>query len=446
MNHNLIIVMSLSGSFISIFWFIVFKFYFLEFKAKWLRNMLLMAIPFFLFPIPLFQHLFFKLFMATGILPASLVRDIEGDIDKTYMIVSQGNGFIFSLWEMLLLVIAVLTASVSFICILQQISSYLKLRRAIKHDACLPLSQWETEQLAEIKRQLRVKQNVRLIKSSKASGPFTIGVFRPVIVIPEKLPEDDNALQIILGHELTHVKHRDALFNLIACIILSLHWFNLCCYIYLVTLKRACELYCDETVTETLVNLDKFAYCRVMIQLANNGDLSNDLFTLNFTGKDAKKQIQRRIDNIMKGKKCKLGMAVALGSFMLTLGLGSTFVYAGAEEVQVECTENTLTSEKELLFDSTNTNAEGIDIEFADNEKILYEKFFIDKDGNIFPYEDSQARVICIHSYVAGTLKAHEKIGNGCQMDYYHAKRCKICGKTVVQDLYGTRTWVTCPH
>ena len=436
MNRNLIVVMSLSGSFISIFWFIVFKFYFLEFKAKWLRNMLLMAIPFFLFPIPLFQHLFFKLFMATGILPASLVRDIEGDIDKTYMIVSQGNGSIFSLWEMLLLVIAVLTASVSFICILQQISSYLKLRRAIKHDACLPLSQWETEQLAEIKRQLRVKQNVRLIKSSKASGPFTIGVFRPVIVIPEKLPEDDNALQIVLGHELTHVKHRDALFNLIACVILSLHWFNLCCYIYLVTLKRACELYCDETVTETLVNLDKFAYCRVMIQLANDGDLSNDLFTLNFTGKDAKKQIQKRIDNIMKDKKCKLGMAVALGSFMLTLGLGSTFVYADAEEVQME-NGDTFSYEYEdgFLLESSDSDA-----------KIIFEDSFIDEDGNIYPYGNIEAKVICIHSYVDGIRTVHQTNGSGCSMDYYHAKRCKICGKMAVYDLYSTRIWVTCPH
>ena len=437
MNRNLIIVMSLSGSFISIFWFIVFKFYFLEFKAKWLRNMLLMAIPFFLFPIPLFQHLFFKLFMATGILPASLVRDIEGDIDKTYMIVSQGNGSIFSLWEMLLLVIAVLTASVSFICILQQISSYLKLRRAIKHDACLPLSQWETEQLAETKRQLRVKQNVRLIKSSKASGPFTIGVFRPVIVIPEKLPEDDNALQIVLGHELTHVKHRDALFNLIACVILSLHWFNLCCYIYLVTLKRACELYCDETVTETLVNLDKFAYCRVMIQLANDGDLSNDLFTLNFTGKDAKKQIQRRIDNIMKGKKCKLGMAVALGSFMLTLGLGSTFVYADADKMYVE-------QNGDFSYDCE----DAFHVETSDlDTDMIYEDSFTDDEGNIYPCENTESRIICIHSWVNGTRTVHKKNGTGgCTMDYYHAKRCKICGTVVSYDLYYTGIWKTCPH
>lgn len=437
MNRNLIVVMSLSGSFISIFWFIVFKFYFLEFKAKWLRNMLLMAIPFFLFPIPLFQHLFFKLFMATGILPASLVRDIEGDIDKTYMIVSQGNGSIFSLWEMLLLVIAVLTASVSFICILQQISSYLKLRRAIKHDACLPLSQWETEQLAETKRQLRVKQNVRLIKSSKASGPFTIGVFRPVIVIPEKLPEDDNALQIVLGHELTHVKHRDALFNLIACVILSLHWFNLCCYIYLVTLKRACELYCDETVTETLVNLDKFAYCRVMIQLANDGDLSNDLFTLNFTGKDAKKQIQRRIDNIMKGKKCKLGMAVALGSFMLTLGLGSTFVYADTDKMYVE--QN---------GDFSYNCEDAFHVETSDlDTDMIYEDSFTDDEGNIYPCENTESRIICIHSWVNGTRTVHKKNGTGgCTMDYYHAKRCKICGTVVSYDLYYTGIWKTCPH
>ena len=56
MFESLVFVMSLSGCLISIFWHIIHRLYFLQFKAKWLRNMILMAIPFFLLPVPLLRN------------------------------------------------------------------------------------------------------------------------------------------------------------------------------------------------------------------------------------------------------------------------------------------------------------------------------------------------------------------------------------------------------
>ena len=50
------------------------------------------------------------------------------------------------------------------------------------------------------------------------------------------------------------------------------------------------------------------------------------------------------------------------------------------------------------------------------------------------------------HSYVDGKVMNHKQIGNGCQLDYSYAKRCTICNKTIIYDLYYTGTWPTCPH
>ncbi len=76
----------------------------------------------------------------------------------------------------------------------------------------------------------------------------------------------------------------------------------------------------------------------------------------------------------------------------------------------------------------------------------FYEDYFIDKNGKQYPCENIESKVICIHNYVEGTRRVHTKVGSGCRRDYYHAKRCTICGKVVSYDLYNTETWAVCPH
>ena len=89
--QSLIFVMSLSGSLISLVWLFIHKIYFQEFKAKWLRNLILMAAPFFLIPVPLLRNLFSRPLIAAGVMPAPLVRKMEGILDRTYMILGQGD-------------------------------------------------------------------------------------------------------------------------------------------------------------------------------------------------------------------------------------------------------------------------------------------------------------------------------------------------------------------
>lgn len=431
---NVLSVMSLSGTLAFLFWLIAYGLYFLEFKAKWLRNLNMLVIPFFLFPLPLFRYLFCKLFLDTGIMPASLARDIEGVIDKTYMIVNQENTFIFSACQKILLTASTCMAFISLLYIALQCNRYFKLRHAIRNNLILPLSKQEVWQFNKTKKQMQITQDVLFIKSSRVSGPFTFGIFHPVIVIPDDLPKTKKALHMVLGHEFAHIRHKDSFFSLIVCIMLAMHWYNIFYYFFLYFFKMCNELYSDETTLEMLPDVEKFAYCELLIELSRRKNILSDLFTLSFMG-NASKQIQRRIDKIMKGKKCKFGMAVAIGSIMLSLGLGSTFAYAGANEMQIESGDTfSYKSEEEFL------------LETSISANTPYEDYFIDENGIQYPCEDIETRAICIHEYVNGTRRVHTKVGNGCRRDYYHAKRCIICGKIVSYDKYYTESWVTCPH
>lgn len=445
--QSLIFVMSLSGSLISLVWLFIHKIYFQEFKAKWLRNLILMAAPFFLIPVPLLRNLFSRPLIAAGVMPAPLVRKMEGILDRTYMILGQGDVAALSSEEKFVLALTVAAALISCGCVTYQVYLYWKLRRAIRHNVRLPVSQRETRLLAEAKRKMQINKEIRLIKSSKAAGPFTMGIIHPVIVIPESMPATNDALQMVFGHELAHIKHKDGFFTFIACVILAMHWFNLFCVIYLHLLKEANELYSDETVMEMLPEMDRLAYCRLLLQLASIEDEEKNLFSSDFSKGIAKKQMQRRIDNIMRGKKHRFGMAVALGSLMLSIGFGSTLTFAGTEKIQVKNTTESIAPEEDLAFKSDMFTATENDGFFSLSDTTLpYDTFFTDEDGNIFPCDDCQPRALCIHSYVNGTVTAHKKIDKGCRVNYFNAKRCRICGSTVIYDLYNTATWAVCPH
>ena len=69
---------------------------------------------------------------------------------------------------------------------------------------------------SECRRVIAARQ-VTLVNSSVLSTPATVGIFRPLIILPEALAREatDEELTAALGHELVHVWRRDYLLNLI---------------------------------------------------------------------------------------------------------------------------------------------------------------------------------------------------------------------------------------
>lgn len=447
MFKSLIFVMSLSGSLIALFWIIIHRLCFFKFKAKWLRNMILMAIPFFLLPVPLLRNFIFKPLLDTGMMPTPLVKDIEGTLNKTYIALAQGNIASLSIGEQIILFVIGIAPIISCAFIIRQAHSYVKLYAAIRHHVRLPLSRQEKKMLLKTKDKMQINKEIKLIKSSAAITPFTLGIIHPVIVIPKDLPTSKDTLTMVFAHELAHIQHRDALFTLISCVIMAMHWFNPFCIIYLRAFKEANELYSDETVMDVFPYIDKLAYCQLLIQLANKNDSTNCMFTLNFSNRSAKRQFQRRMDNIIRDKKQKFKAAMTLSCLMLNVGLGSSLLYVGTEKIQIENTHGIISYEEDLEFKSTCVNTENNDSSFSLLEiKMPYDKFFIDEYDNAFPFNSTSTNNLCIHSYINGIATIHEKNNHGCQMNYYHAKRCEICGTTLVSDLFNTVNWATCPH
>jgi len=81
--------------------------------------------------------------------------------------------------------------------------------------------------LESLKKNLLIKNDVRLMLCQAVTEPGVWGVRRPVIVFPENMTSElqDAELEAVLIHELAHVSRRDNLLSYIQKVISCLFWF-----------------------------------------------------------------------------------------------------------------------------------------------------------------------------------------------------------------------------
>ena len=60
-------------------------------------------------------------------------------------------------------------------------------------------------------KHFEIKRSVKLVSSEKCLSPFTIGVFRPTVYLPEILLSKANpqTIESVVAHELAHIKNYD---------------------------------------------------------------------------------------------------------------------------------------------------------------------------------------------------------------------------------------------
>lgn len=120
--------------------------------------------------------------------------------------------------------------------------------------------------LAELAARVRVRAP-RLAVGDAAIGPYVVGAFRPIIVVPPTLLEDRTLLRAALLHELAHVKRRDALGRVIQLAALAMFWWLPVTGIISRRLELARERACDAWALES-GDVSRPAYARLLLQMA----------------------------------------------------------------------------------------------------------------------------------------------------------------------------------
>lgn len=127
------------------------------------------------------------------------------------------------------------------------------------------------EAVSEMAAQLKLKRVPQVrIANKMQTGPFTVGFFRNIIVLPDEDYEEKN-LHYVLRHELVHCAGRDALLKAIFILANIIHWFNPLVWLMKTLADQDMELACDEKVLAASTGEERKEYSEVLMSYVTAG-------------------------------------------------------------------------------------------------------------------------------------------------------------------------------
>lgn len=175
-----------------------------------------------------------------------------------------------------------------------------------------------------------IRRKVTVLINDNLSTPVTYGVFKPKIVLQSYILEDEELLEHVLVHELTHIKYFDIAFTHIKNIALCLYWYNIAMWIASKFFEDDLEILCDKKVLERLGNTqeNKKAYAMSMFKIMER-EVNKQNYVLNFS------PIKERI-LIMKNYKKKFsGICIFAVALVLSTGVFAKVTPDDIAEVKV---------------------------------------------------------------------------------------------------------------
>lgn len=216
----------------------------------------------------------------------------------------------------------------------------LYVQRLKKHHV-YPVDQFWNDKLKSLKNKLQIEKKIELKQSKYIQTPLTIGHFKPIILLPigllSGIPQDQ--LEIILAHELAHIKRADYLLNILQSIIEVFFFFNPAVWIISVQIRKEREFLCDDLAVISCGNSTNLA--NALIALHENGSTKINI-AMSAIGNN--NSLMGRIKRMKQEnqKQKQLGMAFLLIPFLLF-----TILLACSTAEDINKNELTIPSENE---------------------------------------------------------------------------------------------------
>jgi beta-lactamase regulating signal transducer with metallopeptidase domain len=146
---------------------------------------------------------------------------------------------------------------------------------------------------------------VTVCRSESLAVPVTIGLLRPVIILPDSLLEtaDNDLLTSAIGHEFIHVARHDYLLNFLYELLFLPVSFHPAAALGRRRIKQTRELVCDELVAERILNAQ--VYARSLVALASSAPPLRPLSVTTTVGIADADILEARIMSLLSKPKLK---------------------------------------------------------------------------------------------------------------------------------------------
>lgn len=195
---------------------------------------------------------------------------------------------------------------------LVQGGGYLLARRRLLRDARPDLE--AEERAGQTAASLGLKRTVPVRRSRQVRTPMVLGLIRPVLLLPEGQAVDE----VVLCHELTHLKRMDLAYKALLVAACWLHWFNPLVWWMSRAASENLELCCDDDVAAGRDAAFRRKYGELLLSTAE--EKPGPTLSSRFGG--SKQAMRDRLTNLfVKKKRGRLLACTAVAVLILVGGL-----------------------------------------------------------------------------------------------------------------------------
>lgn len=155
------------------------------------------------------------------------------------------------------------------------------------------------EILNQNKNQLKIKKNVEIYTIENLNSAMLTTFGKNKIFLPDVVYDKDE-LNLVIKHELIHLKKKDNIKKLLVNILTCIYWFNPLVKRLNLYFEELCELSNDQKIIEKASNKEKKKYANLLLKTKNE-QLKKYTIYLNgsFFSKGKKSNLRNRIEEVL---------------------------------------------------------------------------------------------------------------------------------------------------
>jgi len=171
-------------------------------------------------------------------------------------------------------------------------------------------------------KRFEIKRRVKLVSSAACLSPFTIGIFKPKVYLPETLIFKSNpqTIESVVAHELAHIKNYDDFWIRLQNFIQIVYFFHPVAWLANSRINQVRERICDDLVLSS-GDISPKAYGSSMLTVLKMNLLGPEGVELLPSFGNHKKKFSVRIQDIVKISKIKKSNFLAINIALITLAV-----------------------------------------------------------------------------------------------------------------------------
>lgn len=254
----------------------------------------------------------------------------------------------------------------------------------------------------------RFLRDPRICVTESRRAPLTFGVFRPTVLLPDDLPAGQPQFQLVLAHELAHIRRRDCLRKLLLIVCLCLYWWNPLVWIMVRLANRDMELACDEAVLRALGPACKKPYALALLDMAQRQTKPSPLCS-----SFAKNCAEERVRAILRFRR----LPVWTGALTTVLFLLAAGVLATQAQTAARVPEAPAAMQEQAETPEAPVNQPVIHIDPVITPAHAAQEPEAEAPAYVWPLEDADAAVTDAYGWTVHPLTQKESFHSGVDLE-----------------------------